>query len=346
MKLKESLSLPSLLLATVIAIGNFLALSFDASKPQYRWAIWIVAAFLAGIVCIQKPPLATLPIEPERDTKRRFRRYISGTLCVVMVIVLLLDFGICMWLSPFKHDWAKGVKSAVKPVAGITIDTPDNVLRKENILSVYALPSDDRTDPKLAFDGPYIEAKIQKRPGYASLELYDLQVAITRYEPLPQYKGEFKAGPSRLDSIDACFFLTPSPGVSFPPEYVRIDNGYAEQPSVALPRKLDDVSSTEICFYFGASDPGIYWIKLIVNDVIVTRNPIPLALYKASPQNSFIHAEYLDVLKGKNPSWIPWPPLSESQKQLKIKEREAEKAPAAPKESAQEVPASKSNQRP
>jgi hypothetical protein len=135
------------------------------------------------------------------------------------------------------------------------------------------------------------------------------------------------------DKIDVAFLLREKEGDEFPwvfvADHVRLNYGDPLEPERLLPYQIDDISPTAIRFFLSAKDPGVYWVEPVIivsagvgkrKELVFTKKPIPVAFVDASTNGIGKANDFneLELLKQKDSKWVPWPPISESERRERI----------------------------
>ena len=325
------------------------------TDPYNRWIAWGCSAILFGLSGYLHRVLRSSIVDSNSDPVNRRNPWsiVAYGLAVIMMLILGVDVWYTLSRPPAYVSPSNGVEPALKPKAsiaadsfrvsahedgfageGYTIASNQNVIVRENIRSIgFVMSAESAAD--FPFAGETIRALIQKNEDVGVLTIHSISARVVRFEEMPPCRYMKPVG-AMADTVEVSFTLAnrrhePLPWI-FEPQAVSLNRGELHRSDRAFPYLVEDSSPAKISCFFVAVDPGIYWIEPIArvsngvgtsHDLSLSKRPLPIAFIGAKSPGGFPdYSEAIDILSGKNKEWIPWPPISDSERRARLKDHQ------------------------
>jgi hypothetical protein len=321
------------------------------ADPYNRWIAWGFSAILFGLSGYLHRVRRSAIVGSNSEPVNRLNPW--SDVAYVLAVLMLLILGVDVWYTlsrpPAYVSPSNGVESALEPKASIAADSfrvsahedgfagegftsaaKQNVLVRENIRSIGFVMSAENA-AEYPFVGETIRALIQKNEDVGVLTVHSIAARVVRFEEMPPCRYMKPVG-AMADTVEVSFTLAnrrhePLPWI-LEPQAVSLNRGEIHGSDRAFPYLVEDSFPTKISCFFVAVDPGIYWIEPIArvsdgvstsHELSLSKQPLPIAFIGAKSPGGFPdESEAIDILSGKNKEWIPWPPISDSERRVRL----------------------------
>lgn len=300
---------------TTGVLGGLLTALDVLDNPRARWIVWGTSALLLTYAGLKLKDIRANFLQDGSIEKQR-HRYFFGAF--IFVALLVADVLTSFLRAPIDHT-ELSVSTPVE--VGFTSSSEDNILLKEDVHHVKQTltPIEIEQGP---FFGFIAKTEFVKTKGIDYLVIHQCKVKVVRYAEMPPFL-QFGAAAGQMDALNVQLTIKRL-DTQLPWEFKASDFAYNGD-AVELPFVVDDFAPTLLRYFIDSSDAGIYWVEaeIVVSDgigrkreITLTDRPIPLAFFRDETEASGLTE--LDALLSDE--WVPFPLLSDEQKQSRIKQ--------------------------